>query len=61
MNTVRIDSRGAGMVAHRGVSGLEKENTLCAFVVAENRSYYPAEGERLAAWGVDYITTNILE
>lgn len=43
MNTVRIDSQGAGMVAHRGVSGLEKENTLCAFVAAGNRSYYGIE------------------
>lgn len=31
------------MVAHRGVSGLEKENTLCAFIAAGNRSYYGIE------------------
>ena len=31
------------MVAHRGVSGLERENTLPAFVAAGNRSYYGVE------------------
>ena len=31
------------MIAHRGVSGLEKENTCSAFVAAGNRSYYGIE------------------
>lgn len=31
------------MIAHRGLSGLEKENTLCAFVAAGNRSYFGVE------------------
>ena len=31
------------MVAHRGVSGLETENTHAAFVAAGNRSYYGIE------------------
>ena len=31
------------MVAHRGVSGLEQENTLLAFVAAGNRSYFGIE------------------
>lgn len=31
------------MVAHRGVSGLEKENTNAAFIAAGNRSYYGIE------------------
>ncbi len=31
------------MVAHRGVSGLEKENTMAAFVAAGNRSYFGIE------------------
>lgn len=31
------------MVAHRGVSGLEKENTCAAFVAAGNRSYFGIE------------------
>lgn len=31
------------MIAHRGVSGLECENTIAAFVAAGNRSYYGIE------------------
>lgn len=31
------------MVAHRGLSGLEKENSAAAFIAAGNRSYYGIE------------------
>ena len=31
------------MVAHRGVSGLELENTCAAFIAAGNRSYFGIE------------------
>ncbi len=43
MNTVKINSNGVKMVAHRGLSGLERENTCPAFVAAGNRSYYGIE------------------
>ena len=43
MNTVKIETRGVKMVAHRGVSGLERENTNLAFVAAGNRSYFGIE------------------
>lgn len=43
MNTVKIDSKKTKMVAHRGLSGLEKENTYPAFVAAGNRSYFGIE------------------
>ena len=43
MNTIKVDAKNTGMVAHRGVSGLEKENTCAAFVAAGNRSYYGVE------------------
>lgn len=43
MDTFRIDSGSTLMVAHRGVSGLEKENTCAAFVAAGNRSYFGIE------------------
>ncbi len=43
MNTVKINSGSTKMVAHRGVSGLERENTCPAFVAAGNRSYYGVE------------------
>lgn len=43
MNTISIQKHGAKMVAHRGVSGLEPENTNAAFIAAGNRSYYGIE------------------
>ncbi len=44
-DTIKLDKRGSGvlMIAHRGLSGLETENTQCAFVAAANRSYYGIE------------------
>ena len=46
MNTIKIDKQGANvkMIAHRGLSGLERENTCAAFVAAGNRETY---------WGVE--------
>ena len=43
MDVIRIDSKQTKMVAHRGLSGLEKENTCPAFVAAGNRSHYGVE------------------
>ena len=44
MNTVKFEHpQKPLMVAHRGVSGLETENTHAAFVAAGNRSYYGIE------------------
>lgn len=42
-DTVRLGIPGMRMVAHRGLSGIEKENTCAAFVAAGNRSYYGIE------------------
>ena len=46
MNTIKIDKQGTDvkMIAHRGLSGLERENTCAAFVAAGNREIY---------WGVE--------
>ena len=44
MNTIKLeDKKQVRMVAHRGCSGLELENTNAAFVAAGNRSYYGIE------------------
>lgn len=43
MDVIRIDSKQTKMVAHRGLSGLERENTCAAFVAAGNRSYFGIE------------------
>ncbi len=43
METVKIDSKGVRMIAHRGLSGLERENTCPAFIAAGERSYFGIE------------------
>lgn len=43
MSTVKINKKNCKMIAHRGLSGLETENTASAFVAAGNRSYYGIE------------------
>ena len=43
MKTIRIHKSGVQMIAHRGASGLELQNTCAAFVAAGNRSYFGIE------------------
>ena len=43
MDTVKFQKGNVKMIAHRGVSGLELENTCAAFVAAGNRSYFGIE------------------
>ena len=45
VNTISFDKKQVKMVAHRGVSGLECENTAAAFVAAGNRSYFGIESD----------------
>lgn len=42
-DTLRLNNDKVLMVAHRGLSGIELENTASAFVAAGNRSYYGIE------------------
>ncbi len=42
-NTIKIEHGKCKIVAHRGASALERENTLAAFVAAGNRTYYGME------------------
>ncbi len=42
-DTLHLNSDKVLMVAHRGLSGIELENTASAFVAAGNRSYYGIE------------------
>lgn len=41
--TLKMLAQKPRMIAHRGLSGLERENTCAAFVAAGNRSYYGIE------------------
>lgn len=43
MNTIKFNSGKTKVVAHRGLSSIEKENTNVAFIAAGNRSYYGIE------------------
>lgn len=43
MDTIKINSKQVKIIAHRGLSGLERENTCPAFVAAGNRSYFGIE------------------
>ncbi|MBQ9131465.1 MAG: hypothetical protein IJX62_03215 [Clostridia bacterium] len=43
MNTVKFNKQNVKMVAHRGVSGIERENTHASFIAAGNRSYWGIE------------------
>ncbi len=43
MNTVKIHAKSTRLVAHRGLSKIEPENTAVAFIAAANRSYYGIE------------------
>lgn len=42
-DTIKIAHGSCQMIAHRGLSGLERENTLAAFIAAGNRSYFGME------------------
>ena len=45
-DTIKLENKGhTQMIAHRGVCGLELENTHAAFVAAGNRSYYGIEAD----------------
>lgn len=43
MNTIKFNKKNTQIIAHRGLSGIEVENTNSAFVAAGNRSYYGIE------------------
>ncbi len=43
MDTIKINSNVTKIVAHRGLSGIERENTCPAFIAAGNRSYFGIE------------------
>ena len=43
MNTISFHAGRARTVAHRGVSGIECENTMAAFIAAGNRSHFGIE------------------
>lgn len=45
MDTIKFDSNAVKMIAHRGLSGIERENTCPAFVAAGNGGYFGIEAD----------------
>lgn len=43
MNTIKTNKANTLLIAHRGLSGIEQENTNAAFIAAGNRSYFGIE------------------
>jgi glycerophosphoryl diester phosphodiesterase len=43
LTTINFDKKNAKMVAHRGLSSFETENTVAAFIAAGNHSYWGIE------------------
>ena len=43
MNTIKLKKGNTKIIAHRGASGLEPENTMASFIAAGNRSYFGIE------------------
>ncbi|HOP57173.1 MAG TPA: glycerophosphodiester phosphodiesterase family protein [Bacillota bacterium] len=58
MNTIKIDKYYRGMIAHRGLSGIETENTINAYIAAANRSYFGIECDVYASKDDKLILTH---
>lgn len=58
MNTIKIDRNHTRIIAHRGLSGIEPENTNLAFVAAGNRSYFGVETDIHCTADGNFILTH---
>ena len=45
MKQIAIQNRQAKLIAHRGLSSMEHENTAAAYVAAGNRNYFGIEAD----------------
>lgn len=43
MDTIKFNKKNSKVIAHRGLSGIELENSIAAFVAAGNRGYFGIE------------------
>ena len=50
MDTVKFEKKNVKIIAHRGLSGIETENTNAAFIAAANRSYFGIETDIRVTW-----------
>ena len=56
MDSIRISKKNVYMIAHRGLSGIEIENTYPAFLAAANKSFYGIECDIRKTKDKKYIT-----
>ncbi len=55
IDTIKIQNKGnTKIIAHRGLSGIELQNTNSAFVAAGNRSYFGIEADIHTTTGEDF-------
>ena len=45
--TVLINAKQTKIIAHRGLSGIECENTIAAYIAAGNRNYFGIETDAI--------------
>lgn len=55
MDSIKINKQKTRLVAHRGLSGIETENTAAAFLAAGNRSYFGIETDVHVTVDGDFI------
>ncbi|MBE5766352.1 MAG: hypothetical protein E7335_04175 [Clostridiales bacterium] len=55
MDTIKLKGKKTNMIAHRGVSKLERENTCASFIAAGNRSYYGIETDILVTGDGNFV------
>lgn len=58
MDTIKISGGKPKMIAHRGLSGIEPENSLAAFIAAGNRSYFGIETDVHRTLDGEFIITH---
>lgn len=58
MNTTKFDNKSTKVVAHRGLSGIERENTNAAFIAAGNRSYFGIETDIHVAKDGEFVVAH---
>ena len=43
MDTIKINKKNVKLIAHRGVSAIEQENTIASFLLASYKTYFGIE------------------
>ena len=55
MNTIKLNREDTKIIAHKGLSGLEPENTMASFIAAGNRSYFGIETDMHRTFDGEFV------